>query len=190
MPDATGEMPTQNNSGVTPQTSPSETQATNDLEELRAALKRANAESADRRKRLEQLEAEEKKRSEAQLSEVEKATKRAEAAEAKLTAQMQTLRTQAIRHAVEAEASKAGFIDPADATALADMSAVQYDEDTGKVIGADAAVKALSKAKSHLVKQGTPPPNIDGRAGGKGTLTGTADELIQRKRASGNYTPI
>lgn len=187
--DAVGVTPGQEGGG-TPQTPPSATPGANELEELRAALKRANAESAERRKRLDQLEADEKKRNEAQMSEVEKANKRAETAEARLAAQGQALRERSIRHAVEIEASKAGFIDPADAAALADLSGVQYDEGTGQVSGVDAAVKALAKVKPHLVKQGTPPPNIDGRAGGKGTLTGSQDELIQRKRASGNYTPF
>lgn len=188
--DATGEMPTPNTSGVTPQTPSSETQTTNEVEELRAALKRANAESAERRKRLEQLEADEKKRNDAQLTEVEKATKRADAAEARLAEQAKAMRERSIRHAVEIEASRAGFIAPDDAAVLADLSGVQYDETTGQVSGVDAAVKALAKAKPHLVKQSAPAPNIDGRAGGKGTLTGNQDELIQRKRASGNYTPL
>lgn len=159
-----------------------------ELETLRAALRKANAEAADRRKKLEQMEAAEKRKADAQLSEVEQAKKRADEAEAKLEAMQSSMRDRAIRHAIEIEASKAGFADPSDAVALADISAVQYDDD-GKVSGADAAVKALAKAKPHLVKAAQPPPNTNGRDGGKAQGP-SMDEIVARKRSSGMYTPI
>lgn len=189
MPDPTGETPTPPPSGETPQNPPGATPTAEEIAELRTALKRANAESADRRKKLDQLEADEKTRNEAQLSEVEKERKLRTAAETKLTQQAQAMRERAIRHAVEIEASRANFIDPADAIALADLSAIQYDDDAGTVSGADAVVKALAKAKPHLVKQATLAPNINGAAGGKGSMT-SIDEAVARKRASGDYVPI
>ena len=57
-----------------------------EFDKMAAALKEANKEAAARRKRLEQLEAEEAKRKEAELTETEKATKRAQELEAKLKA--------------------------------------------------------------------------------------------------------
>lgn len=175
--DENGEIPTQ--PGAMPES---------ELETLRAALRKANAESAERRKKLEQMEDAEKRKADAQLSEVEQAKKRADEAEAKLEAMQSSMRDRAIRHAIEIEASKAGFADPSDAVALADISAVQYDDD-GKVSGADAAVKALAKAKPHLVKAAQPPPNTNGRDGGK-SQGPSLDDIIARKRASGNYAPL
>ena len=57
-----------------------------EYEKQQAALKEANREAAARRKRLEELEAQEAKRKEAEMTEAEKATKRAQELEAKLHA--------------------------------------------------------------------------------------------------------
>ena len=57
-----------------------------EYEKQMAALKEANKEAAARRKRLEELEAQEAKRKEAEMTEAEKATKRAQELEAKLHA--------------------------------------------------------------------------------------------------------
>lgn len=58
-------------------------------------------------------------------------------------------------------ATAAGFIDPRDALAFVDRSGLEVDDD-GNVEGADDAIKALSKAKPHLVRQAesmpSPPP--------------------------------
>lgn len=167
------------------------TQLQAQLAQIQDALKKANREAAERRKKLEEFEAAETQRKEAQLSEVEKANKRAEEAAARFEALQSAMRDRAIRHAVEIEASRQGFIDPADAIALADMAAVQYSDDDGKVTGADAVVKALAKAKPHLVRTAqNPPANLNGRDGGKAQGGATMDELIARKRGSGMYTPI
>ncbi len=63
-----------------------------------------------------------------------------------------------IRHAVEMAAIEMQFIDPSDAYALSDLSEVTVED--GKVTGVDEALKALKKAKPHLVRQ-TPKPNTD-----------------------------
>ena len=57
-----------------------------EFDKLQAALKEANKEAAARRKRLEELEAQEAQRKEAEMTETEKATKRAQELEAKLKA--------------------------------------------------------------------------------------------------------
>ncbi len=61
-----------------------------EFDRMAAALKEANKEAAARRKRLEELEAEEAKRKEAAMTETEKATKRAAELEAKLKAYERT----------------------------------------------------------------------------------------------------
>ena len=57
-----------------------------ELEKTRLALKAANKEAADRRKRLDELEAAESKRKEGEMSELDKLNKRLQEAEAKLKA--------------------------------------------------------------------------------------------------------
>lgn len=139
-----------------------------ELERTRAALKAANAESAARRKKLEAFETftDELERVKAEL-----AAARAEAETAKANT-----RAAAIRHAVETAAAALHFQDPADALTLADLSAVQVD-DTGSVVGAAEAVKALADKRPYLLKPagdglGTPkrqpatkPPATDAKPG-------------------------
>ena len=159
-----------------------------ELERLKAALKAANNESAARRKKLEELEAAEEQRKSAELSEVEKAKKAQTDAEAKAQATEERFRTATIRSAVAMEAARLGFYDPEDAFRLADLADVQVGED-GKVTGVEAALKALAKAKAHLVKTTSGGGDINSTAAGRQTRP-SADELVRQKRASGAYTPI
>lgn len=167
---------------------PTAEQLATELASLRAALKAANAESATRRKKLDELEAAEEERKAAQLSEVEKARKAQADAEAKALATEERLRTAAIRNAVVLAASKANFYDPEDAFRLADLAEVQVAED-GTVTGVDNALKTLTKAKPHLVKVASGGGEINSTAAGRQTRP-SADELVRQKRASGAYTPI
>lgn len=83
MSDETGEMPT----GETEQseaTPPIDLQK--ELELTRIALKKANAEAAQRRKLLDQIEAEKKARDEAELSEIDKLRKQLDETRAKANA--------------------------------------------------------------------------------------------------------
>jgi len=76
----------------TPEKTTTETVAVSkaEFDKMQAALKEANRESAQRRKRLEELEAQEASRKEAAMTETEKATKRAAELEAKLKAYERT----------------------------------------------------------------------------------------------------
>lgn len=174
-----GETP-ENQAGVTPA----------EIEQLRAALKAANKEAADRRKRLDALEAEEAKRKEMELSEVEKADKRAKDAEAKAQQLEQRWRDGMLRSAVTIAATQAQFYDPEDAYRLADLSSLTVNDD-GTVTGTEDALKALVKAKPHLVKSTTTttPPDVNAQNRGRQQAP-TVDDLVRAKLASGNYTPI
>ena len=167
---------------------PTAEQLAAELASLRAALKAANAESATRRKKLDELEAAEEERKAAQLSEVEKAKKAQADAEAKAVATEERLRTAAIRSAVAMEAARLSFYDPEDAFRLADLAEVQVADD-GTVTGVDNALKALTKAKPHLVRVASGGGEINSTAAGRQTRP-SADELVRQKRASGAYTPI
>lgn len=154
------------------------------LEELgrtRAALKKANSEAADRRKKLSALEAAEKKRADAELSEKERLEKRlAEAQEARAAAEA-VVNDVLLKTAVTLAAAKAGFIDAGVAYQLADLSGVEIGED-GEVAGVDKALKGLAKDKPYLLKQeGGQQPDINaGKRGGK--KDGQADlEAIKRR---------
>jgi len=83
-----GAMPEQTTpAGETPPAAPqAQSDLSAELEKTRLALKAANKEAADRRKRLDELEAAETKRKEGEMSEVDKLTKRLTEAEAKLKA--------------------------------------------------------------------------------------------------------
>ena len=137
---------------------------------------------------MEEIESNEAKRKESELTEVQKAAKRAEDAETNLKAIKDRYRTNAIRNAIRLSAQNAGFVDTDDAVVLADLSGVDFDESTDKVTGADEAIKALAKAKPHLLKTAERPlaPNINSNSGGaRPPITG--EQIIEKKRSSGDY---
>jgi hypothetical protein len=160
-----------------------------ELETMRKALKAANSESATRRKKLEEIEAAESERKARDLTEAEKAVKRAELAEQRATQLENQWRTSTIRHAVEMTAGGLNFADPDDAFRLADLAGVEIDATTGKVIGVEDALKALAKAKPHLIKQSTTAGDINAQSGGRATGM-TVEDIAKRKRMSGGYAPV
>jgi hypothetical protein len=140
-----------------------------ELEDARKALKAANSEAADKRKRLEAFEKEKAEKEEAEKSEAQKLKERAEKAEAAAQAAQDAIVQRDINDAIRDAAREAGFIDVSDALQLVDRSAIKLDG--GKVTGAADAVKALAKSKAHLVKQETgkkPPPAAPGAGAGQG----------------------
>ena len=169
--------------------SPEQLQA--ELERTRAALKTANKEAAERRRKLDEVEANEAKRKESELTEVQNAAKRAEDAEKSLQQTKERYRTNAIRNEIKLYAQNAGFVDTNDAIALVDMSGVDFDEASDKVSGAKEAIDALAKAKPHLLKTPERPaaPNINSTGGGPRPPI-TSEQIIQNKRSSGEYVPF
>lgn len=161
-----------------------------ELERTRIALKAANKESADRRKRLEQLEAEETARQQAAMTETDRLKAEIEQAKAEAAKAQAQARETLIRAAFVAEAAKAGVAHPEYAYPLADRSAVDVD-DTGAVTGATEAVKALVDAGGLALSGRQPAPNLDGGAGGgdrgKPAVKLTPDELEIARRM--NVTP-
>jgi phage-related minor tail protein len=144
-----------------------------ELERTRKALKEANREAAERRKKLEAFEAKEKERQAAEMTELEKAQaeaaeaqKRAEDAEqARATAEAKA-QERLLRADVLIEASKQGFNDPADAWLHLDKSLVEGKED-GSFKGIEKAVKAVLETKPYLGKKadkaiGTPRTQPNG----------------------------
>jgi hypothetical protein len=176
--------------GTDPQASMTPEELRAELEKTRKDLKTANAESAARRKKLEEIETEESKRKEAEMTEVQKAEKRAADAETAAKAVQERFKANAIKSAVKLAAVKAGFRDPEDALRNADLSGVSVD-DADNVVGADDAVKALATAKPYLVDDGKiPAPDINSGAGGRPQPL-TPEQLAAQKRPTdGMYQPF
>lgn len=174
---------TDNNPGGDTQTNTTPTieAVTAELETVRKALKQANAESAQRRKRLEELEAEENKRKDAEKTELQKALDKAAELEAQLAKQTETVKQTTIQHAVEITAAKLGFTDPGDALSLLDHSAIKIG-DNGKVDGVEDALKDLLKRKPYLAKTGAQQPETDSQKRPSGSSK-TADDILAEKRA-------
>lgn len=147
----------------TPTPTPEELRA--ELDRARTALKKANSEAADRRKKLDAFEKAEADKRAAELSEADRLKAERDSLNATLTAAQTELRTARVTHVVELEALALGFHDADDALRPEVLEAVTID-DAGKVDRASAkkALKALLEAKPHLgraanslVPGGTPP---------------------------------
>lgn len=121
------------------------------LRKLRKAEKERDALAADKAKSQE-----------SQLSEVERANARAAKAEATANDAVAKLAQRTLQHRFEAAAQKLGVVDADAAYKLADLSAVEIDED-GNVTGIDAALADLKKTRKYLF--GAPNGAI-GSAGG------------------------
>jgi len=114
---------------------------------------------------LQELKKKQMSEAEKKQAEIDDLKKSVEAGQAALKARQEQLQERIIRQTVRSEAATMGFIDPDDAYLMADLSGVSIDEDTDEVDGVEKALKALAKAKPHLVKAegapdgqlGTPP---------------------------------
>lgn len=115
--------------------------------------------------RFDELEA-------ANKTELEKATEAITAANTRAERAEAALKNERLTSAVTAAAQKAGFIDPTDAAALVDQSAIEFDGDAPKNL--DKLLGTLAKSKPHLVKEGAPEPtNGSGDGGPQGSSATT-----------------
>ena len=139
-----------------------------DYEDLKAA-----------KTKLDEIEA-------ASKTELQKAAERAEAADKKATEAAERANRTLRRSAVMVAAAKAGSADVDDVVALLEASSTKYGEvtvgDDGQVTGAEEAVKALLKAKPHLVgKSPTSVGSADGGPrGGGGDKPKTFEDAVSR----------
>ena len=124
---------------------------------LEKALKEAKGQ-------LTKLEAAEKKRQQSEMDEVERLKTERDELASRLQALEQEREELILRSAVEREASKLGFHDPADAFGLADLADVQVDG--GEVDGVEKALKALAKARPYLLRTVEKPDIDSGKKGG------------------------
>lgn len=160
-----------------------------------AAAQKSDTEQATQTVSFERFEQVNKRMKEAEklLAEREKAAKDSEAAKLVETQQFEALykseqtkaaalekrlndmvaaeKKRTITSAIETEARKAGFADPADAHVFMDIDGIEVDE-SGKVKGVESLVKELAKNKPYLLAAPNPAkgngqnPNAAGVAGG------------------------
>ncbi len=166
------------------------------LERTSRALKDANKEAADRRKRLDALEKAEADRQAAQLSETDKLKADKQKVENDLKAAKEALNQARLRQAFSTAARKLEkpFISvdaEEDGFRLADLSALEIGDD-GTIKGIDDVLKDLGKNKAYLFGQQSQtqnpksPPEIDATRKGSGSA-GTTDEMVAKKRQSSQY---
>ena len=117
-----------------------------ELQRARDALRAANNEAAQRRKKLDEYEKAEQTRKDAELSEMDKLNKRLAEAETARQQALTTANDRLIKAAFVAEAAKHGVEYPEDAFLLADKSNVAVD-DSGNVSGVAETVKSLVDGK-------------------------------------------
>lgn len=153
-------------------------QALSELTGAQTQLHSVNKEAAERRKRLEALEADEAKRKEAEMTEAQKVAAQLKAAEEKaLQAEQEKMSALAkaqetmTRSMVLVKASSAGFNDPADAWQFLDRSKVKIN-DAGEVEGIEKALEELAKAKPYLLKEPDQKQRPNGTPPGKAPASG------------------
>jgi hypothetical protein len=115
-----------------------------ELDSLRAALKKANAEAASHRHKAKELDDLKARAEQEKLSDLERISKRAEAAEQKASIYQQRLAAMA----VQLEAQRLGIVDP-DVAATLVASQLEYGDD-GMPANAKQLLQELLKAKPYL----------------------------------------
>jgi DNA repair exonuclease SbcCD ATPase subunit len=160
-----------------------------EMAKMRTALRKANREAAERRKKLQALEEAEVKTTNAEQTKLEKAEQLIKVLETRAAKLQEDNDKALIRMAVEREAVKQNVLPEAieDVSRLIDTSDVEITED-GKIDGVEDAVKALVKRKPYLVgKPGKKSPDIDSSK--TGDVAGlTPEEIITKKRADLGYS--
>ena len=177
-----GAMPTSTPEGEIPEgtdvgTKPSADTLQAELEETRKALKAANAEAADRRKKLQAFEEAEAKRKEAEMTEVEKLNAKLAEMVAQQEATQQSLRETKLNAAIDLAAKTLKFRKVTEARALINRDALEYG-DNGEWSGVEEALKALAKDSPHLIEQAT-APDTDGLRRNQGKATTPNDALLK-----------
>jgi hypothetical protein len=153
-----------------------------ELDRTRDALKKANREAAERRRRLEELEQAEADRKRDQMSEAERikadraeADRRAREAEDRAKRAEAALLSERINSAVERAAMEAGFEYPQDVPKLIDRDRIVVDDETGQI-----EIKTVRDAVERLAKDR--PGLVNARRGG-----GTPVRETQPRRPTGEF---
>lgn len=131
---------------------------------LQADLARERRQAKAAQAELDRLRAELKKRDDADLSETEKLRKQLAEAETARETLMRNHQTERTRHAIEREAGRMRFADPADAWQLIDQTRIDYDTN-GVPTNLGQLLDELAKTKPYLTAR---PGNGSGEGGPRG----------------------
>ena len=148
-----------------------------ELEDIRKALKKANAEAASNRKALQAFQDAEAKRKEAAMTEDEKANARATEMDAKYAALEQSLRETRLNAAIDVMAKTLKFRKEKEARMLINRDALEYG-DNGEWTGIEEALKALAKESPHLIEAAT-MPDTDGLRRNQGKAQAQDDAALR-----------
>lgn len=160
---------TVNNSGTSGETPETPTQqqqtyqsiadAEKDIQELKAALKRANSEAASHRHKAKELDDLKSKLEADKLTETEKLQKRLSELQNQYDTATRQSQEQIIKYSVRLSAAKLGVVDPDDAAKLLDWSELDYDE-SGNPTNVDKLLKKLVEAKPWMLQQQKQVANV------------------------------
>ena len=178
-PTATGQVP----SGVETPT-PADLQA--ELERTRKALKDANAESAQHRKKLQAFEAAEAQRKTAAMTELEQAQAKVAELEKRATEAEAGKRQALIRAAVIARAQSKGFREPEDVLRFLDTSGVEITAD-GQVKDVDTLLTDLGTKKPYLLQ---PTGTVGATNPGRGQAAGETDDQRRQRLFGGGASAL
>lgn len=157
------------------------------IRKLREGEKTSKAQA----KELEELRAKVKAADDAKLSETERLANEAQEAKIKAERLEADLREERTLGAVEREATKLQFSNPAVAYRLLDRSKIEYGDD-GKPKNVATLLEALAKEEPYLIKSstnGTTPGNPPGpKPAGKPTEADVVDKEKARLRQSGGVS--
>ena len=128
-----------------------QTTSASELEDIRKALKKANAEAAANRKALQAYQDAEEKRKQSEMTEVERLNAKIAEMAAKDEATQQSLRETRLYAAIDLTANKLKFRKTEEARKLVNRDAIEYGED-GEWSGVEDALKALAKDSPHLIE--------------------------------------
>ena len=143
----------------------SEEELKKELDAVRDALKKANDESAGRRKELEKIAADEAEKDKAALSDAEKLQAEIKAVKGQHDALAAELNAERIRTAILTKATELGFASPEDALLLINLADVEVKD--GKVSGFEKSLTALAESNRLAMKDDKRSDNL-GTPRGKG----------------------
>lgn len=175
--DATSATTDTTSSSQQQQQQPPDDDLRKEVESLKAALKKANAESRDHRIKAKELDDLKAQIEAEKLSEKEKLEKQLATLQTQHNEAIRTAQERTINYEVRLQAAQLGIADPNDAVKLLDWSEIEYD-DNGLPTNVQDLLSALLKAKPYLKAQQSKPTPTSGGATNPSRSQSTAPQAL------------